>query len=97
MREEKPNVQERAKTKESPRKKEREEMKLFKISQNVNNEYDTYDSAVVAAKSESDAASIVPDSYSDSWCDPEDVKVEYIGEARPGIEAGVIVASFNAG
>lgn len=33
----------------------------------------------------------------DSWTSPENVKVEYIGEAKEGTEAGVILASFNAG
>jgi hypothetical protein len=35
-------------------------MNLYLISQNANDDYDTYDSAVVAAKSESDARTINP-------------------------------------
>lgn len=35
-------------------------MKLFKISQNVNNEYDTYSDAVVCAKDEKEAVRIHP-------------------------------------
>ena len=35
-------------------------MNLYLISQSVNNEYDTYDSAVVAAESEEDATKIHP-------------------------------------
>ena len=31
------------------------------------------------------------------WAHPKDVSIEYIGEAREGTEAGVILASFNAG
>ena len=38
-------------------------MKLYKIYQNVNNDYDTYDSAVVCADSEEDAKKICPDSF----------------------------------
>jgi hypothetical protein len=38
-----------------------EKLHLYRISQNVNNGYDTYDSAVVAATSEADARSIHPD------------------------------------
>jgi hypothetical protein len=38
-------------------------MNLYLISQNANNGYDTYDSAVVAAKSESDARTINPCDY----------------------------------
>lgn len=79
-------------------------MKLFKISQTENDDYDTYDSAIVAALSEDDARLIRPsetydwtDHYS-PWCSsPEKVTVEYIGEAREGMEAGVVLASFNAG
>lgn len=37
--------------------------KLFLISQNVNDDYDTYDSAVVVAKSERDALKIHPSKY----------------------------------
>lgn len=38
-------------------------MKLFLISQNKVSGYDTYDSAVVAAESESDARNIHPNGY----------------------------------
>jgi hypothetical protein len=83
-------------------------MKLWKISQTKNNEYDTWDAAVVAAVSE-DAARLMHPSgreikyrpgYGDKhmgWTSPENVTVEYIGEARIGMLAGVVVASFNAG
>jgi hypothetical protein len=83
-------------------------MKLWKISQTRNNNYDTWDAAVVAALS-SDAAKLIHPSgaetnyvpgYGDKyggWAHPDNVTVEYIGEARIGMLAGVIVASFNAG
>lgn len=38
-------------------------MKLWLISQNVNNNYDTYDSAVVAAETEDEARNIYPDNW----------------------------------
>ena len=82
-------------------------MKLFKISQSENGGYDTFDSAVVVAKDETDAASIHPmlvwggnrqDWHSTTWAySPAKVDVEYLGDAADGIERGVIVASFNAG
>lgn len=77
-------------------------MKLYKIWQTVNIDYDTYDSAVVAAETPEDAQRIhphgdIPSSGDDSWCAYDDVNVEYIGEAKPGTNRGVIVASFNAG
>ena len=74
-------------------------MKLWKISQDENNGYDTHDSAIVAAETEDEAAHIHPGGLdtSWSWTSPEFVMVEYIGEAKPGTLAGVILASFNAG
>lgn len=36
-------------------------MKLWKISQTENDDWDTYDSAVVAAETESEAARVCPD------------------------------------
>ena len=42
-------------------------MKLWLISQNVNNDYDTYDSAVVAAESEEEARVIYPGDSDYKW------------------------------
>jgi len=87
-------------------------MNLYRISQTETDDWDTYDSAVVAAENMSDAANIHPDGGNDdrsepdiwgevinyhSWVSPDKVKVELIGVAAPGTVAGVIVASFNAG
>lgn len=72
-------------------------MKLFLISQDCNTGYDTYDSAVVAAKDEESARNVSVSSY-DAWASPEHVDVEYVGTAKPGTKAGAaICASFNAG
>ena len=38
-------------------------MKLWLISQDVNNRWDTYDSAVVAAETENEARNIYPDNW----------------------------------
>lgn len=77
-------------------------MKLYIISQNENDDYDTYDSAVVAANNETEARNINPningwnDRYT-TWCSsPEKVRVEYLGEAKEGTEIGIILDSFNA-
>lgn len=82
-------------------------MKLFLISQSVNEAYDTYDSAVVAAESEEQAKMTHPsknvtdwDGTSErwgSWTEAANVQVKLIGEALPETPAGVICASFNAG
>jgi hypothetical protein len=77
-------------------------MNLYLIFQNVNKNYDTYDSAIVAAESEEEAKNIHPNGefswkYNDTWCDKKDVNVELIGIASEYTEKGVILASFNAG
>lgn len=71
-------------------------MNLYVISQSVNNGYDTFDAAVVCAKSAEDARRVeVGDGG--AWCAPEHVSVRYIGAADPSVEEGVVLASFNAG
>lgn len=80
-------------------------MKLWRISQDVNNDYDTFDSAVVAAETEAEARLIHPGDYEwdgkaeeySSWASAEKVKVSYVGIAKKGTKRGVICASFNAG
>ena len=79
-------------------------MNLYLLTQNVEFGYDTYDSVVVAAKTETEAKSIHPCTIS-GWgscggCwpkSPENVEVELIGKAVEGTPAGVILSSFNAG
>jgi hypothetical protein len=82
---------------------------LYKIWQEMNNSWDTYDSAVVCAASEEDAKKIHPnEAYKDvpdddiwklrQWADIKHVSTELVGTADNGIECGkVICASFNAG
>ena len=84
-------------------------MNLYLIRQDMNRDYDTYDSAVVIANSEEEAKTIHPQGYrwkngswnthwsSNDWCHPEHVKVELIGTTTSGDVGDVIIASFNAG
>lgn len=85
-------------------------MKIFRISQGTNSDYDTFDSAVVIAPDEETAKNMDPANgkpidwpklewYDPSWCKKvEDVEVEYIGEADSTFKIPcVICASFNAG
>lgn len=81
-------------------------MNLYLISQDVNNGYDTYDSAVVAAENEEMARNTLPGEYCkfeessaySEWANsPDQVKVMLIGKAKAGTKPGVILASFNAG
>ena len=79
-------------------------MNLYLLEQNINNTWDTFDSCVVAAKSEEDAKTITPGGcprtggWDETWVTrPDDVKATLIGKARKGTERGLIIASFNAG
>jgi hypothetical protein len=86
-------------------------MKLYKVSQTVRRHYDTYASAIVAAKDEEEAKTIHPggpiyhdrwenSGYAakfDNWCALTDVEVEYIGEAKEKTRKGVILAAFDVG
>ncbi len=85
-------------------------MNLYLLSQSEKRGYDTYDSCVVAAKSEEEARKIHPSGDDEyfvrsarencygSWAaKPEGVTVELIGKAVKGTESGVICSSFNAG
>ena len=80
-------------------------MNIYKIWQDVNNDYNTYDSAVVVAESEDDARTIHPrgvdyhytiDDGDTTWVDIKDVKVQLIGTTHICIRV-VVLASFNAG
>lgn len=84
-------------------------MKIYRISQNANNDYDTYSDAVVVVENKEEARRTPPARYYDMndpndvrslegvWANIKDIKVEYIGEAKEGLAKGVICASFHAG
>jgi hypothetical protein len=59
-------------------------MNLYKISQNANDDWDTYDSAVVAAESESEAKLIHPSEWGEAeWKElPEHLQEE--GQSKMG-------------
>ena len=81
-------------------------MELYLISQNVNSDYDTYDSAVVSAENPEKARMVHPCYDTDwdgtereifpTWCDHKDVCVEHIGSTESTISESIL-ASFNAG
>ena len=78
-------------------------MKLYLLTQEENDGYDTYDSLVVAAKTSLRARRIHPHPNGNSglcvvWASSyKNVTAEYLGEAKEGTEEGVILGSFNAG
>jgi hypothetical protein len=82
------------------------EMRLWLIEQSANDDWDTYDSAIVAAETEEAARQTHP-SNGPGWTgeqdefptwaySPSQVRVKQIGIGLPGTKAGVICASFNA-
>jgi hypothetical protein len=87
--------------------------KLWRISQQANSDYDTFDLAVVVADTADEARKIHPggkfyagvnwwednQSFPHSWAIALDqVNVQLIGEAIPTLQPGTVVcASFNAG
>lgn len=79
-------------------------MKLWLLTQSDNKRYNTYDSCVVAANTEQEAKEIHPREqdgwkyHRSSWANsPETVKAICIGTANDGTNAGLVIASFNAG
>ena len=81
-------------------------MNLYLLTQDVNTDWDTYDSVIVCAESEEEAVKINPDGdifgtvrrWGSGWVkDPSLVKCRKIGVADESIEKGVVLASFNAG
>ena len=85
-------------------------MNLYLISQEENDGYDTYDSAIVAAIDENTARYINPRTgdiiknfyenfkINGDWCtDLKFVKCNLIGYAEDHVKQGVILASYNAG
>ena len=80
-------------------------MNIYLIEQNTNNNYDTFDSAVVAASTEDEARLIHPSGIENwdgksrehgEWVNTEMVAVTLIGLAVNN-KKGVLLASFNAG
>ena len=74
-------------------------LKIYRISQTVNQEDNTYDAAIVAAENEGEARRTLlsnRNTWPDEWANPSDVRVEEIGVANKDIKKGVILASFNA-
>lgn len=82
-------------------------MNIYKLTQSVNTDYDTYNGAIVVAATEDDARLIRPDGaawpekspFYDTWVRYEQIdciQVVLIGRATAGWKAGsVVLASFN--
>ena len=84
-------------------------MKLFLVSQDSNNDYDTYSDFVACCESEEVAKNMNPmdgkpmtasgwEYQFSSWCHSiQQVKVKYLGEADKTVEEGIVCASYHAG
>lgn len=80
-------------------------MNIYRISQTINNWYDTYDSCIVFAESEEDARSnnlrFDPEDRQRDWVkesQKDKLEIELLWELIPGSErdTGVVLSSFNA-
>jgi hypothetical protein len=78
-------------------------MRLYMLSTTVNDRPKAFSRAVVAAETEEAARRTHPDGESvvtegldilGTWVSVQEVRVEYLGEAKPGMQAGVIIASY---
>lgn len=78
-------------------------MNIYLLSQDINTDYDTFDSMVVYANSEEEAKLILPphikwgEKYSGWAHSPNQVEVTHIGYTNTLVESGIVLASFNAG
>ncbi len=77
-------------------------MNLYLISQQANNAYDTYDSAVIVANNSTEAKQFtgLNSETHDTWTTPDNVTVTKLGIASPFLNAKagtIICSSFNAG
>lgn len=79
-------------------------MNLYLISQDDNEGWGTYDSAVVVAATEEAARKMNPgldrdgDAYATgSWAVPDKVLVRFLGVADDSLPSGSVCASYNAG
>ncbi len=86
-------------------------MNIYLLKQDINNGYDTYDSAIVSAENEDEARKIHPSftinafnrvawKYSESlgWVSFDDVdkiEVDLVGVSN--VDKGLVLASYNAG
>lgn len=85
-------------------------LKLYLLTQNDNNGYETYDSCIVCAKDEKEAKTISPEggifvettgkksSWYPAWAKrASSITCEEIGTANEAQKKGVVLSSFNAG
>ena len=79
-------------------------MNIYRIWQEANNKYDTYDSAVVIAETMEAAKNMHPSdgkplkASENDWTSIDNVQCELFGKADPvRTEACIVCASFNAG
>jgi hypothetical protein len=74
---------------------------IYKLTQNENTNYDTYDGFIVVANSEEQAHLIVEGTVSHrEWCEREYVKVEAIAPCMKDVnefDNPILLGSFNAG
>ena len=74
---------------------------IYKLTQEVNLDYDTYDSIIVCAETPTEARDITIQEHNNkrqvpTWAAFDDIECEFIGIAGKDIKKGIILESFNA-
>ena len=74
-------------------------MNLYRLSTDCGG-YDSYDSFIVAARSEEEARKFANEQHADEgpvWVDSKLASCVVIGRACSSVAAGIVLGSFNAG
>lgn len=76
-------------------------MNIYLITQDFNNELDTYDAMVVIAKNEEDAKMLTiqdrAEDVEDTWAKIEYLKAHLLGKAVKGSKEKIVFQSYNNG
>lgn len=80
-------------------------MNIYRLSQTVNQDYDSFDCCIVAAPDVETAQDMKPieswlwDDHlvRDAWAPRQDVTVEFLGVALDWVGQGVLLASYRPG
>jgi len=72
-------------------------MNIYLVSRTDEVDWDEYISIVVVAESSVEAKRIYPSEHSEQYWNKNNLSAKLIGEAREGVERGVVLTQFNAG
>lgn len=75
-------------------------MNIYLVTQDVNNEWDTFDAMVVIAKNQDSAKTLTikyTENEPDTWAELQHLKADLLGKAEKGIEEKIVFQSYIAG